>query len=490
MFCTLRRSLGCLVALAVGAINPLVLTPTASAATVCPTPARNIIWSAPGSGKTVALSFDDGPGRATPEILKILRRYNVRATFFDTGLHDSQRPTDTKAISGEGHLVADHTWDHRYPYEVAGGWSAAYLHDQFARTNAQQRKLTGKTSCFFRPPGGFLPSGVVAAAARDGMSTVMFSVDTQDWKQASTTTTASIEMIERNARAGYAQQHPIVLMHTAKASHEPESEVTSNRSNTVAALPVVIQGYLDHGYRFVDLNGTSGLPARYTTLSVSTGRVNVPVGRATLAVTGTVRSVSGPVVAKSVRWYSRTHGTTAWTYRGTVLTDSKGVARANDRPARPTDYTMLFRATSGYQEAKTTGFRYLFTYRPAPAVAGVSRLGSCVDGGGVAWRSKVTWGSTYVSSGVTRVSVNFAGWTTTRSGIIPTDSVVKSYDGSGRLLQTLTRTASVNYTGGTFYDARNPLNPPSAPGRAKVTVSTGVDGDGKANCTVTFRQPS
>ena len=125
------------------------------------------------------------------------------------------------------------------------------------------------------------------------------------------------------------------------------------------------------------------------------------------------------------------------------------------------------------------------------AEAAVTGTGSCVDGGRVTWISKVTWGSPYkASDGVTRISVDYAGWTTTKTGTVPTDSVVRSYDGTGRLLQTLTRTARFDYGAGVRYDYRNPLNPPSAPGQAKITVTTGVDGDGQAGCTVTYTQPA
>jgi hypothetical protein len=130
------------------------------------------------------------------------------------------------------------------------------------------------------------------------------------------------------------------------------------------------------------------------------------------------------------------------------------------------------------------------TTLPVPAVAAVTSAGSCTDGGGVAWRSKVTWGVLYKSSdGIARVQVDYAGWTTAQAGVIPTDSEVRSYDGNGKLLQTLTKSATVDYKGGTVYDARNPANPPSTPGRAKITIKTGVDGDGFRSCLVTFVQP-
>ncbi len=246
-----------------------MLTPTAEAATACPTARTSLIRSAPGSGKTVALTFDDGAGGVTPQVLAILRRYNVRATFFNTGAHDAQYPAQVMRTAAEGHLVANHTWEHRYPSSANGHWSRRYLNREFDKTNAQQLKLTGKNSCFFRPPGGFVTSGMVAEAAKNHMSTVMWSVDTNDWRQSRRTTTASTNAVIRGARQGYGQLHPIILMHVAKASHDPESRVTSNRSNDVAALPAIIAGYQKRGYRFVDMAGKSGLNPRPTDTEAS-----------------------------------------------------------------------------------------------------------------------------------------------------------------------------------------------------------------------------
>jgi parallel beta-helix repeat protein len=114
---------------------------------------------------------------------------------------------------------------------------------------------------------------------------------------------------------------------------------------------------------------------------------------------------------------------------------------------------------------------------------------SCVDGGGVRWTAKAIWGQIYTAGDMTKVVIDYAGWTTSRAGTVPTDSSVRSYDGTGHLLHTMTRTEDFNYASGTAYRSRNPHNPPSAPGAAKVTVMLGVDGDGLKSCTITFTQP-
>lgn len=125
------------------------------------------------------------------------------------------------------------------------------------------------------------------------------------------------------------------------------------------------------------------------------------------------------------------------------------------------------------------------------AAATTTATATCTDGAGVVWRQKAVWGADYTdAAGVRRARIDYAGWTTNRSGILPTDSMVRSYDGAGRLLQTLIKTNhNANYYRGTVWDRRNPLNPPSSPGRAKVSIQLGVDSDGKAECAVTFIQP-
>jgi peptidoglycan/xylan/chitin deacetylase (PgdA/CDA1 family) len=139
---------------------------------------------------------------------------------------------------------------------VPGGWSAAYLTDQFARTRAQLSAATPEQVCYVRPPGGFVDH-VVGAAASLGMTAVLWSVDSLDWKQPGSVTPGATATIVANATGAVGQEHPIVLLHSGKASHEPDSVVSPFRGNTVAALPEIIQWYLDHGYTFVRLDGTT-----------------------------------------------------------------------------------------------------------------------------------------------------------------------------------------------------------------------------------------
>jgi peptidoglycan/xylan/chitin deacetylase (PgdA/CDA1 family) len=235
-----------------------------AAAQTCPAPAGGFISSAPATAaRTVALTFDDGPGPFLPEVLKILRENNVRATFFDTGAHDATWPAMTRQIVSDGQLLANHSWDHNYPAAVPGGWTVPYLVDQIFRTASQDIALTGQTTCYFRPPGGFT-TNVLATMPQTGTSAVLWSVDTLDWQQPASYSQASVDSIVNAATSIGGQAHPIVLMHDAKASHEPDSQVTPFRANTIAALPRIIAWYRANGYAFVGLDGGSGLRGHNT----------------------------------------------------------------------------------------------------------------------------------------------------------------------------------------------------------------------------------
>jgi peptidoglycan/xylan/chitin deacetylase (PgdA/CDA1 family) len=228
-------------------------TPPAEAQT-CPAPPPSFVYSAPATApRTVALTLDDGPGPFLPQILTILRQYDVRATFFDIGARDALFPAMTRKIVADGHLLGDHSWDHLYPSQVPGGWTVPYLVDQISRTASQQEALTGARPCWFRPPGGYTDN-VLTATRQLGMSAALWSIDPRDWEQPDYYSQASVDAIVRASTSTGSLTHPILLLHAGPLF----------RANTVAALPRIIAWYRANGYRFVDLDGGSGLLGRNT----------------------------------------------------------------------------------------------------------------------------------------------------------------------------------------------------------------------------------
>jgi peptidoglycan-N-acetylglucosamine deacetylase len=207
----------------------------------CPGSSGRPIVRAPGPGRTVALTFDDGPSSATPAVLRILGTQHVHATFFEIGQQVAAEPDLTRRVAAADHLVENHSWSHRYPRQVPGGWSPAFLREDLQRTDVVLREMTGRQPCWFRPPGGFLTPALDPAARAAHLGLALWSVDTRDWAN------QNASRIAHAALAGLDQTHPIVLMHDGGGP----------RAGTVAALPAVIAGYRMHGYRFVRLDGGS-----------------------------------------------------------------------------------------------------------------------------------------------------------------------------------------------------------------------------------------
>jgi len=214
----------------------------------CPKPAPGIIRAAPAvrdetdaAARTVALTFDDGPGPATPQVLDVLQRAGVRATFFVVGQHAAANPEMLQRIVAGGHVLGDHTWSHRIP-SVAAGWKRSRLAVEIERTRRAIFDATGLEPCLFRPPGGVV-KGAESVAHAAGLSMILWSVDTRDWAP-SKTRGKFAAIIRKRAALGLTEEHPVILLHDGGG----------NREATVAALPEIINDYRAHGYRFVTLD--------------------------------------------------------------------------------------------------------------------------------------------------------------------------------------------------------------------------------------------
>jgi peptidoglycan-N-acetylglucosamine deacetylase len=180
--------------------------------------------------KPIALTFDDGPWpNTTGQVLDILKKNNVKATFFIVGRQVQTYPQILKRIVADGHALGNHSWSHQYHrYDSAG---AAREIDQ---TTQLVYKLTGIKTVLFRPPGGILNNGLAAYAQQKKYAVVMWSADSLDWRYGRPATLT--DRVLKEASAG-----GIVLMHDGGG----------NRSKTVQALPQVIAQLKKRGYTFV-----------------------------------------------------------------------------------------------------------------------------------------------------------------------------------------------------------------------------------------------
>ena len=203
------------------------------------------------SGKVVYLTFDDGPGPYTEQLLNTLKKYNVKATFFvtDQGLTKGYDQMIKRAYE-EGHSIGIHSQTHNY--SIIYSSEEAYFQDLYAIQN-KVKNITGYTTYLMRFPGG--SSNTVSKNYDRGthiMSQLTKAVEAKgfryfDWNVSSgdageTTITSEVSS---NVIKGMMNRNPaVVLQHDVK-------------SYSVNATEAIIQYGLSHGYQFLPLTMNS-----------------------------------------------------------------------------------------------------------------------------------------------------------------------------------------------------------------------------------------
>jgi len=194
-----------------------------------------LITAADTDGKKLAaLSFDDGPDPVyTPDVLDILKYYQVKATFFVVGASAEAHPGLVKRAVQEGHEIENHTYSHpdlRSESEVETA-------DEILKTDRLIEKLSGMKGKYFRPPRRLYRQETIEIAEHNGYKTVLWTICAENSK-----VKTPEEMAKRVINA--ARPGMIILAHDGRL----------DRSTTLAALPLIIKGLQKQGYEFVTLD--------------------------------------------------------------------------------------------------------------------------------------------------------------------------------------------------------------------------------------------
>lgn len=209
--------------------------PTTPPLTVLPLPDLPGLPAAAAAGprvdcrkvKCIALTFDDGPGPYTRRLLGMLAAAHARATFFLIGGNIRGREAIVRQELAQGNAIGDHTWTH----PELSLMSDHAIRSQLARTLAEIKRATGGGTPLMRPPYGATNHRVAAVAREMGFAQILWSVDTNDWR-------------DRNARivahraVSWAHRGDIILMHDIHPT-------------TVAAVPQILRGLARRGFTFV-----------------------------------------------------------------------------------------------------------------------------------------------------------------------------------------------------------------------------------------------
>lgn len=147
----------------------------------------------------VALTFDDGPGKRTGEILDQLEKYGAHATFFMLGQNVPSYPSVVERMKELGCELGNHSYDHPELTKLSGG----DISSQVDRTNKKIMAAAGVNATVMRPPYGSVNSTV---SANVGMPMILWNIDTLDWKTRNAQKT--IDIVMKTAKDG-----DIILMH-------------------------------------------------------------------------------------------------------------------------------------------------------------------------------------------------------------------------------------------------------------------------------------
>jgi peptidoglycan/xylan/chitin deacetylase (PgdA/CDA1 family) len=128
--------------------------------------------------RAIALTFDDGPSESTPELLDILDRHHVPATFFQCGVNVRRLPQVSREVAARGHEIGNHTDTHPKLYFQ----STRFIYDELARAQETIEQASGVRPRLFRAPYGARWFGLREVQHRLGLLGVMWTTLALDWK--------------------------------------------------------------------------------------------------------------------------------------------------------------------------------------------------------------------------------------------------------------------------------------------------------------------
>lgn len=200
----------------------------------------DIIRRGPQDLPLLALTFDDGPDpKYTPDILDILKEYEVPATFFVVGAHVEKYPLIAKRIVEEGHEIGNHTYSHKSLIPL----SQRRIIQEIDQAHSIIEEITGSKPVLFRPPRGVYSDFAREYLREEGYTIVLWDVTSKDWSEISAREIA-------NNVLNHVSNGSILLFHDSGNIVTPQG---GNRINTVKALSIIIEELQDRGYKFVGL---------------------------------------------------------------------------------------------------------------------------------------------------------------------------------------------------------------------------------------------
>ncbi|MGG4169296.1 polysaccharide deacetylase family protein [Rossellomorea vietnamensis] len=182
--------------------------------------------------KVVALTFDDGPTKNVDDIIPLLKKYDIKATFFLIGNEMEENPEEAEKLVNEGHQIGNHTYSHHRMILK----SPSFIKEEIEKTDDLIRKAGYTGEIDFRPPNGKKIMGLPYYLSKHNRDTIMWNIEPDTFY---TDAEDQIEYVNDNVTPG-----SIILMH---AMYDKTGE-------EMRALEGIIQSLSNQGYTFVTVN--------------------------------------------------------------------------------------------------------------------------------------------------------------------------------------------------------------------------------------------
>jgi peptidoglycan/xylan/chitin deacetylase (PgdA/CDA1 family) len=191
----------------------------------------------PRGRREIALTFDDGPGKGTLQLLKILGEYGAPATFFQCGVNVQRNPEACLAVRESGHEIGNHSQTH----PMCALQRPSFIADEFTRAQETISAAAGVAPVLMRAPFGVRWFGFRAMQSRLGLTGVMWTVIGRDW------TLNGPAIAERVLSSGLSGNLDggIVCLHDGRGTKaDPSIEPT------LEAVRRILPALLERGFRF------------------------------------------------------------------------------------------------------------------------------------------------------------------------------------------------------------------------------------------------
>ena len=194
------------------------------------------VWRGPHEARRIALTFDDGPSPRTPELLDLLSKLQIPATFFVCGVHVRRLPSVVAEAHQRGSEIGNHTENH------ARLWlrTAASIRTEVGTAHRRIADVTGSDPRWFRAPYGVRWPGLGGVQRDLGLTNVMWTVIGKDWMLPAPQIAS--RLLTRAAPGG------ILCLHDGRELH-PDPDISA----TVDAVRIAVPKLIEAGYSFVTL---------------------------------------------------------------------------------------------------------------------------------------------------------------------------------------------------------------------------------------------